>query len=44
MNVFYATSVNLQDTKSEVFFQCFQTVPTNARKYTVRQLPTKDVN
>lgn len=44
INLFYATGFNLQDTKSKAFFQCFQTVPTNARKYTVRQLPTKDVN
>lgn len=44
MNLVYATSVNLQDTKSKAFCQCFQTVPTNGRKYTVRQLPTKDVN
>jgi len=44
MNPFYATSVNSQDTKSKVFFQHFQTVPTNARKYTARQLPSEDVN
>lgn len=42
MNLFYATGVNLQNTKSKAFFQCFQTVPT--KKYTVRQLPIKDVN
>lgn len=44
INLFYATSVNLQDKKSKAFFQLFQTVPTNAKKYTVRQLSTKDVN
>lgn len=40
VNLFYATSINLQDMKSQAFFQCFQTVPENARKYTAIQLPT----
>lgn len=44
MNLFHATGVNLQNTKTKAFFQCFQTVSTNASNYTVRQLPIKDVN